>query len=492
MTLIKQLYLLSVKSIIRNSPWATKLIVIIFSFIMLVNMLNFGMNLDRIIEKVYPDQLAVLIVNRYMIYYFLFVFIMRLFLQRFGMADIKSFFLQNISKRYIQHFVLIKSFLNYFTFSILVLIVPFALSSIVVTHSMLHALFWIVLLLVWELIIDLLLILIQQSIDYRIMKLVLGIFMLGFVVHSLWGGGIPLQSISLSLFQDSLNNSQLIFFPLFLLILLYILNYSLLNKMMRLDSVNMNQISVQKRSIFDMLSLGGEDIHFIRLHLKQIFRYKRSKVGFFYNLVSYVMAGVFIFSYALKETDKPFMAFFIQLLFVMLVYMSVLQSYSNFFFAWDSNQIDSIHTLNLSVEKFYHTRIKVVILLLLICYPVTLVFQLYHSNMALISLTGLLMNIGIIQFIYILLSFFHFKKINVHQPVYQNFDGLSIPQFIFTFVFYIFVMVLAAIFSKQHVYAFLTLGFIGIAGMFFYKHWLSVIMKKYKKDKYYILDVLRY
>ncbi len=99
---------------------------------------------------------------------------------------------------------------------------------------------------------------------------------------------------------------------------------------------------------------------------------------------------------------------------------------------------------------------------------------------------------SIMHHFYIIASIKYVRKIDVEIPVYHNAEGINIYMFLIMGFLYLVIMSLDFAFHENLNFAFMIIGGIGLTGFLFLNKWLALFIKAFKKDKYYILETLRY
>lgn len=482
----------TIKHFLRSPHWKSKTILNFFAILMLFNCFFMGWQLDFILSKIAPDQPTYIGVNQYLVYLLLVTYIYKLFFSNLNIAHIKPLLLLNISKKLVLHFVLFKSFINFSSIILALVLIPFAFIAIPREYPIIYAVYWVGFILIVDQIINQLVLYIRINFEILLTKIILGVVFLLIILNKIFLNFIPNQEMSLRLFNYPLENPLNIIVPFLFLFVVYQLNFISLKKMITLDNACFEFIKKQKKSIFDLLKSWGGDWYFVSLHLKQVFRDKRSRVGFYYNLIGFVVM-TFVFFYYLYDFSQVAIKNNIFLVMWCIYYpVGFIQTYSLFFVSWDTNRIDFAFSNNIELRKYIDARIKVVHMVTFIIYLCLVPFSVIKPDIWWMLLMGYLFAMGCIHYFFIIISILQIKKIDVGKPIFHNAEGLNIYLFVITFFLYVIIFITSAVFKDHLDFAFLCLGSTGLVGLLFYKQWLNLILKLINKDKYFILETLRY
>ena len=129
-TLIRLQFLKS----IRSTSFAKSLLVAIFLVFIALLLLTYvflaGLFLGRIIEQLAEGKDAITYLNSAIIYFFLFEFVYRYFIQKLPVADLESLLHLPIGKAKIIHVLLLRSFLSPMNLIALLLFLPFGVQVV--------------------------------------------------------------------------------------------------------------------------------------------------------------------------------------------------------------------------------------------------------------------------------------------------------------------------------------------------------------------------
>ncbi|MDO9136448.1 MAG: DUF5687 family protein, partial [Lutibacter sp.] len=154
------------KQFFRSSYWQKSIgLNILMAFLALYFMLTFlalGISLFPILDDQFPDSDPLLILNGFLFYWFLADLLMRFFLQKLPVMNIKPLLVLPVKRSEILHYVLGKSAVSFFNFLPLFAVIPFGIMLILEEYGTTTALVWMVTMVIFTLIINFLNIIIES------------------------------------------------------------------------------------------------------------------------------------------------------------------------------------------------------------------------------------------------------------------------------------------------------------------------------------------
>ena len=131
------------KQFFRSSYWQKSIALnILMAFLALYFILMFlalGIGLYPILKKQFPESDPLIILNSFLFYWFLADLVMRFFLQKLPVMNIKPFLILPLKKSKIINYVLGKSVISFFNFLPLFAVIPFGIILIFEDTCLLHS-----------------------------------------------------------------------------------------------------------------------------------------------------------------------------------------------------------------------------------------------------------------------------------------------------------------------------------------------------------------
>jgi hypothetical protein len=371
------------KEYTRSSIWqrnlATNSFIGLMLLLMILYLLMFGIFLDPILRKAFPDDDPVSIFNGVIIYYFGFDLLLRYMMQALPTFSIESYLHLPVSKKRIVHFVISKSIFHALNFLPLLIFLPFAIISVNSFYNPVHTLAWIIS--ITFLILNnnfLATYLKRQLVSKPLITLAAGLLLLALAILDHFGL-IKLSGVSAAIFSSFLDNPALTAIPAVLAMVSYMLNFVLLRGMMYPEEVIRRTSSeVQDIPRIKYLTSMGLTGDLIMLDLKLWLRHKRTKT-ILYFLPVFLLYGLIF--YTDPETPSPLIYLFVGTFMIGGLNMN----YLNYAFSYESNHFDGILTSRVSMDLFLRAKLTIGTLVTTFCFIMTIPYVFFGYQILLIS-----------------------------------------------------------------------------------------------------------
>ena len=174
---ISKFWQLEIKSFFRAPQWEVaviaKIFIALFGIYLFVNIMALGVGAYYIVEKVFPDEPTISLINQGIFFAFLIEFISRYFFQQSPSTQVQSWILLPIKKRIIINNLLLRSLINLFNFTPWLLYFPIAVVRVIEGTPWITAFIWFAHLLCITLILNYLIFFINKSHRFLISTFVL-------------------------------------------------------------------------------------------------------------------------------------------------------------------------------------------------------------------------------------------------------------------------------------------------------------------------------
>ena len=455
---------------------AIKIVMIFFGIYMLVSMAGLGALLFTILKKAFPDIDPVLKVSEYMMYWLLIELVLRYFMQKLPVMNIKPLLTLPIKKSAITHYILSSSVFSVYNFLSLFLFVPFCVVLVLNGYPTLNVLVWLISIAG--------LVLTTNYINFVINKsdtilIILGLLIAGLYAIEYFEIFSLLQYVG-KLFYTLYQYPLFVFIPIATAMGSYYINYDFLRNRIYLDQSLKKKTKVAETSDLGWTKKFGDIAPFLQLDLKLIWRNKRTKTQVF---VSFAMIFYGLFFYTMEE----FAAVFPMKVFVGLFITGIfLSNFGQFIPAWDSAYYSMMMSQNIPLRKYLESKAGLISVSVVLMFLLSIPYVYFGWEAVAINLSCALYNLGINIPLILLAGSQNKKRIDLDKSAFANMQGTGAIQFLILLPLFGIPMILFSLlhFLISFEVAVIALSIIGIAGFAFKKPLLDWITEIYRKKKY--------
>ena len=460
---------------------------LLMAFLALYFMLTFlalGISLFPILDKQFPDEDPLLLLNGFLFYWFLADLLMRFFLQKLPVMNIKPLLVLPIKRRSILHYVLGKSAVSFFNFLPLFAVIPFGIMLILEEYGTTTAVVWMVTMVIFTLIINFLNIIIESrsaETELSFLPIVLiasGLFALNY---------FEVVSFSI-LLANGINaidaNPILILIPLTILGVVYYLNYAFLMKKLYVDGSLKAKTQTASTSDMAWTRRFGKIAPFLQLDLKLLWRNKRPRSSIFILIIG-LAYGLFFYPnpvYQGLEWLFVFVGIFVTGIFII--------NFGQFIPAWDSAYYKLLMSQNIKYKEYLNSKYTLMVMSSIIMFVLSIPYVYFGWKILLVHFAAMVYNVGINTYIILLAGSFNRKKIDLTQRAAFNYQGTGAVQWLVGFPL-LFVPV--GLFFAPYKFigfeagvAFLII--LGATGIVFHQKIMRFIVTKYLNSKYKMIS----
>ncbi len=476
------------KQFFRSSYWQKSIgLNILMAFLALYFMLTFlalGISLFPILDDQFPDSDPLLILNGFLFYWFLADLLMRFFLQKLPVMNIKPLLVLPVKRSKILHYVLGKSAVSFFNFLPLFAVIPFGIMLILEEYGTTTALVWMVTMVIFTLIINFLNIIIESrsaETEFSFLPIVLiasGLFALNY---------FEIVSFS-TLLADGINaidaNPVFILIPLAILGFVYYLNYAFLMKKLYVDGSLKAKTQTASTSDMTWTRRFGTIAPFLQLDLKLLWRNKRPRSSVFILIIG-LAYGLFFYPnpvYNGLEWLYVFVGIFVTGIFII--------NFGQFIPAWDSGYYKLLMSQNIKYKEYLNSKYTLMVMSSIIMFVLSIPYVYFGWKILLVHFAAMVYNVGVNTYIILLAGSFNRKKIDLTQRAAFNYQGTGAVQWLVGFPL-LFVPV--GLFFAPYKFigfeagvAFLII--LGAIGIVFHQKIMRFIVTKYLNSKYKMIS----
>ena len=472
------------KQFFRSSYWqksiAINILMVFLALYFIIMFLALGVGLFPILEKLYPDADPFVQVNNFVFYWLLGDLMMRFFLQKLPVMDVKPLLVLPLKKSKIVHYVLNKSASSFFNFLPLFAIVPFSLVLLSKDYQFAQVAVWACSMMLFVLIINFLNFIIESKSSETefaflpILLLVSGLLALNhFNVISFSGIlAVGINSIVAS--------PWLMIVPVLVLVGVYLVNFNMLIGKLYIDGALKKGTKAVSTNDLAWTRKLGAIAPFLQLDLKLIWRNKRPRstilmlvMSLFYGLIFYPNP---------TYQDMPGMLVFVGI-FITGIFMI---NFGQFIPAWDSSYYNMLMSQNIKYKNYLDSKYKLMMASAVLLFVLSIPYVYFGWEILLIHFAAMVYNIGVNTHVLLYGGSFNRKKIELDKSAAFNYQGTGAVQWIIGFPLMALPILLFYISYKLINYeaGIATLILLGVLGMVFHQKLMKVIVKRYKNNKY--------
>ena len=386
--MFKKFLYLEWKSFTRSASFGTnlalKIILGIVAFMYAVIFLLAGIGAFYGLKKANLDPLFE--VNKYVIYYLIFDLLMRLFLQKIPVLNIRPLLTLPINKATIVNFSLGKTMLSFFNLVHSFFFVPFSIVLLVEGYSPLNVIFWHLAMMALFYCNNFLNILLNNK-DY--------LFIIFFVIFI--GLGIAqyydyftISDYTIGFFQGLFETNYLFIIPIAVFIGLYVITFQFFRRNLHLDTGLSSKHDIAKTEEFVWLNQFGNIGTFLKNDIRLIKRNKRSKTTIFMSVL-FLFYGLLFFSGGIETYDNPMMKMFAGI----FVSGGFLFTFGQFVPSWDSAYYPLMMTQNISYKGYLNAKWWLIVIATVISTLLASFYLYFGLDIYLMIIVGAIFNIGV-------------------------------------------------------------------------------------------------
>ena len=478
--MIKHFINLEWKQFLRSANFGKSIAIKIFMGFMALYMaglfLFIGVILFKALKKFFPELDPVVVVNNYLVYWVLSELVLRYFMQKLPVLNIKPLLTLPISRHKITNYVLTKSALSPFNVLSLFWIIPFCITLLFNEYPVINVLTWFVSLLCIVLIVNFLNFLINKKNVYFYSILGVLIATIGleyykiFEVSAFCGKG----------FNMLYNNPILVLIPIGLLVLVYYLNYKNLRGILFLDASLKQKTEEAKTQDLTWTNRFGDIAPFLQLDLKLIWRNKRPRMTVFLSIL-FLLYGLYFYMND-KMLELPIVLVFAGI-FMTGMFLS---NFGQFIPSWDSSYYSMMMSQNIPLRKYLDSKAGLITFSVVVLFLLSIPYVYFGWEVLALNLACALYNIGVNMPMVLLISSMNKKRIDLEKSPMMNTQGMSAAQWIIIFPFLGLPVLIYSIpfLLSNDIIATIVLGAVGVIGILFRNILLNKITEIYRSKKY--------
>ncbi|WP_339711053.1 DUF5687 family protein [uncultured Kriegella sp.] len=468
------------KSFFRSSSLgkglALKLLMIFFGIYMLVTLIGLGAGLYFLLEKIDPGVDPMVKLSQVLIYWLLFEFFVRYFMQKLPILDVKPLLLLPIKKSTITHYVLGRSIFSFYNVLALFVFIPFGFVLMANGYPVLLVLFWFLSILSLVLMVNFVNFIINKS-DKALFGLIIIMGMLRVFEYFDW---LPISQYAGEVFYTLYENPALAMFPFLFAVIGYCVNYRFLRNRIFLDVSLKKKTKEAVSTNMIWTKRFGSIAPFLQLDLKLIWRNKRTKMQVFLSLAM-VLYGLIFYTMEDFGPQSPMLVF-------VGIFMTgiFLMNFGQFIPAWDSAYYSMMMSQNIPLRKYLESKAGLISVSVVGMFLLSVPYVYFGWEALAINFSSALYNLGVNIPIILFFGSMNKKRIDLTRSALGNMQGTGAAQLLVGIPLFGAPMLIYSVltFLVSFEAAMIVLSILGIAGFVLRKPLLDKITNVYRKKKY--------
>ncbi|WP_412559628.1 DUF5687 family protein [Winogradskyella sp. MIT101101] len=479
--MIKHFINLEWKAFTRSASFkvnlALKILMIIGAFFMILYALGLGIGAYYIIEEmVDPEPLK--IINKFLIFYFIFDLVLKYFLQKMPIVNIKPLLYLPLKKNQVVSFGINKTMVSFFNIWHAFFFIPFSIVLLIEGHSLLNVVGWHIAMLALVYCNNFINIFVNSK--DGIFFTVIGIIVA--LVALLYFDIFDVTQFTAPIFSAFYNQPYLAIIPIIVAFVLYKMAFKYFRDNFYLDAGLAKKVDIAETDNMIWLDRFGSVSTFLKNDIKLIKRNKRSKMTIFMSFL-FIFYGL-LFTGSIEVYDGPFWKIFAGI----FVSGGFLFSFGQFVPSWDSAYYPLLMSQNIRYKEYLESKWYLMVIATIFT-TIIASFYLYFGWQAYAAVVvGAIYNIGVNSHMVLWGGAYIKTPIDLTsaKKAFGDKKSFNVKTLLLTIPKLLLPMVIYAIghFGYSEVLGFALVAVTGLAGLLFKNKVFGIIEKIYKSEKY--------
>ena len=460
----------------------------IFGLYIAAVLLFLGFSLNGILEKVDATLNPMELFNGSMLYLMIIGLAIRFFMQQLNTFNLPPYQVLPIKRSTIINFLILKPLASPINYLLLLVIVPFALKSVVGYYSVAVAIRFILSFIFSVWFNSLAAAFLKRKFGTSLLSILFVIIVIGSIVALEYFKVISLFYISKLIYGFIVLNPFGLILPLLLVGFAYLLNNRFFFQNYYPEKFNRKLKSENSVTAnFTFLNRFGITGDLIGLELKLILRNKRTKSILY-------MSGLFLFYGFLFYTKKDLSNNYSMLFFAaMFITGSLMLMFGQWIISWDSSHFDSLMTQNIPIRTYIKANYYLLIAFNIISFILTTPYFYFGMKIVYLHLAAFIFNMGVNVFLFLLFATYNTRKLDLSKASTMNYQGMTYKSFLVVLPIMLLPILIIYILSTfiSLEFALWTLTMLGIAGIIFRNSLITLCVNQFNRRKYEMAEGFR-
>lgn len=416
---------------IRSTSFAKSLITNIVLGLVILLLLSYvvlaGVFLPRIIQELTGSEDTLSVLNSYLIYFFLFEFMYRYFIQQLPVVDLESLLHLPIGKRKIMHMLLIRSFFSPMSIIALLLFLPSGLQVVLPEYGSLGLLGWIGSIIFTSWILHWFMLWFKQKFEDSTIGLVIVVAVLVLGSGASYMGWYNLGEIMKPVFDFAMTS----LIPLIVLAIGLVGSYYLCFSYY-LSNAYLEDLSEEENVRFTDQSIGffsrfGNAGEMANVEWKLIIRHKKSRTYIMLSIFFLLYGLIFYTNPAYQSEDGISPIFIFVGVFITGIFMI---QYGQLFLSWNSQNFDYYLMKKGGVEELVKGKYLLFISISCLSFLASVPYVYFGWEFLIIHFATFIFNIGVLVHAIIYLALWKPKPMDLNKGAMFNYEGVGAAQWL--------------------------------------------------------------
>ncbi len=449
-----------------------------FTILMLfIYAIGIGTGLYYLLKKFFPTKDPFILVNNYIIFYFLAELLMRYGIQKMPVMQVKPLLILPIKKKLVVKYGLAKSMLTVFNFVPLFILAPFSIVLLIKGYPALQIIPWFFAMYTISISLHFLVFLLNKSNTFFYTTLTFLLLFIGLDYFNLF----KVSNYFGKLFNYLSTHSYLAIVPIILAFISYKKSFLFLLKNLNLDQINSERKEI-KTTDLSWLNRFGKVAPFLKNDIKLIWRNKRPKQ-------TVLSAAIFLF-YALyflsmkNGIKNPSILAFA----MMFVTGGFAMMFGQFVPSWDSEYYSLLMSQNIKYKTYLTSKWYLMGVAVIFSFILATPYIYFGWKVYSLLIAGAFFNLGINSYLVLLGGILNRQpiKLNEKAKAFGNTQGFSFTNILIALPKILLPIAMFAI--PNAIWGFnagiLTIIIFSSFGLLFKNYFLNKIASLYIKYKY--------
>ncbi|QBQ42021.1 DUF5687 family protein [Sphingobacterium psychroaquaticum] len=485
--MFRRLFVLEWKAFFRSASLgkgiAMKALLGFFALYFMMIFLSLGLGIHPLLEKYFPGQDPLHIINSYLLVWFAVDLFIRFMMQNLPVMRVKPLLLQEIKRKIIVNYVLIKTLFSFFNLLAFLFFIPFVIVYYTKNQpDLLAILAWLVAVKGVVFSINFLNFIIQRTINSSITSFALVVSLVGGLYLLDHYAIFSLTSLFGTYLDTVLKYPILALIPAVLCVLLYIINVRQLSNLLYLDASLKGKSETVQQLDLDWTNRFGKLAPFLQLDIRLMWRNKRTKATLYMALL---FLGYGLIFYPSSKPEGSVMLIFVGI-FITGIFVA---NFGQFVPAWDSSYFPMLMTQNIPFYQYLQSKALLMTLSVVILAILSTPYVYFGYQILFLQLACALYNIGVNIPLILYFGSFNRKRIDLDKSATFNYQGTGAAQWLIIIPFMLGPMLIwgltSMIWNQQA--AVVALALFGVMGLLLRKMLIQRIAACYDEKKHDML-----
>lgn len=437
-----------------------------------------GTGLFFMLKKAMPEIDPITIVNNYLLFWFLFDFMLRYFMQQLPVMNVKPLMIVPVKRNTVIYYLLGKTSLSFFNILPLFIVVPFTIVLLFQGYPVIQVLAWFVSFLAITLSINFLNFLVNKNNVVFYVVLVLVAVFGGLEYYSIFKISEPIGNAFNYMYAQPFT----VVLPLIVLIALFYITFQFIKKGFYLDDAISKKVKEVSSSDMSWLNRFGAVAPFLKNDIKLIVRNVRPRqvmmmsfMFLFYGLVFYT-----------QETYREMPA--ILAFASMFITGGFLMTFGQHVPSWDSEYYKLLMSQNIPYKTYLESKWYLMVVAVLFSFILSTPYIYFGWDIFGMIAAGAVFNIGLNSFLTLFGGALNRVPIelNVKAKAFSNTNGFNPTQLLIGLPKFLLPMLIFYVPYKLINFnaGLIALALVGVLGIVFRPFIFNKIEQVYQKGKY--------